>query len=87
MKAVAKESTEEKKDDFVAKPSFSDTLMIFKEYEFFIYDFKGKTGWQLGDFNDARYTVADNSVVLMIDPQSHRTNEFQAISVGGYRAG
>ena len=65
---ATKETTEEKKDDFIAKPSFTDTIMIFKDEEFFIYDWKKKSGWQLGDFNDAAYTVADNSVVMMIDP-------------------
>ena len=64
----------------------TDTVLIFRKDTFFMYDFNSKSGWQIGDITEAslRDTVRDNSSVVAVIPEEHKTNEMQAIVSGGW---
>ena len=81
---------EEKKDDgFVVEKDkeLQETLVIFENNQFLMYDFKTNRSWQVGDLESSQgyTTVAEDASIVRVIPGRHRTNAMQAIVSGGIR--
>jgi len=53
----------------------TETLVIFDKNQFLLYDFKQGRSWQVGDVESDTVTIAEDSRIVMIDNEKHRTNQ------------
>ena len=65
----------------------TETLIIFERNQFLLIDLKTDRSWQVGDVESQSYLVPDDSCIVMVDNERHRTNMCQAIVTGGYDMG
>ena len=89
MQPVVHDAPAEEKDDGfkVEEAKLTETLVIFAKNQFLLYDFKKNASWQVGDVESDTVTIAEDSQIVMIDNEKHRTNQCQAIVTGGYLLG
>ena len=52
----------------------TETLVVFDKNQFLLYDFKQDKSWQVGDVESDTVTIAEDSQIVMIDNEKHRTN-------------
>lgn len=64
----------------------TETAIIFKGSEFFLYDFKKTTGWLMGDVLEFSSLFPENASCVVVDPRIN-SNVMQVISSGGYNKG
>ncbi len=65
----------------------TETLVIFDRNQFLLYDFKQNRSWQVGDVESDSIVIPEDSSIVMIDNEKHRTNLCQAIVTGGFNMG
>ena len=53
----------------------TETLVVFDKNQFLLYDFKQDKSWQVGDVESDTVTIAEDSQIVMIDNEKHRTNQ------------
>ena len=61
----------------------TEALLIFRGNQFLLYDFTKNNSWQVGDYDTNHLIVDEDASIVMVDPQTHHTNEMQAIITGG----
>ena len=52
----------------------TETLVVFDRNQFVLYDFKSNSSWQVGDVENDSIVIPEDSSIIMIDNQKHRTN-------------
>lgn len=52
-----------------------------------LYDFKAEKSWQVGDVENEVVVIPEDSCIVMVDNEKHRTNLCQAIVTGGFAMG
>lgn len=65
----------------------TETLVIFERNQFLLHDFKQNRSWQVGDVENESIQIPEDSCIVMIDNERHRTNSCQAIVTGGFNMG
>jgi hypothetical protein len=65
----------------------TETLVVFDRNQFLLYDFKQNRSWQVGDVESDSIVIPEDSSIVMIDNEKHRTNLCQAIVTGGFNLG
>lgn len=65
----------------------TETLVIFERNQFLLYDFKTSKSWQVGDVENEVVVIPEDSCIVMVDNERHRTNLCQAIVTGGFNMG
>ena len=65
----------------------TETLIVFDRSQFLLYDFKHGRSWQVGDVENEDVAIPEDSCIVMIDNEKHRTNLCQAIVTGGFAMG
>lgn len=85
FQSVSYSGVEEGKDDgFQVEEGkqMTETIVIFDNNQFLLYDFKENKSWQVGDVEGAY--IPEDAQITMIDNEKHRTNACQAILTGGF---
>ena len=84
MQPVVHDAPAEEKDDGfkVEEAKLTETLVIFAKNQFLLYDFKTNASWQVGDV-EGEISINEAASTVMVDPETHRTNQFMAIISGG----
>lgn len=85
-------AVEPEQDDFVVNNSRyepKETLVVFEDNQFLLYDFKNGTSWQVGDVEGGSgyNPIAQDAAIVPVDQLTHRTEAMQAIVVGGTKGG
>ena len=90
MEARDFKAVEDDKDDgfeIQKDKELQDTIVIFDNNQFLLYDFKTNLSWQVGDLESSQgyTTIAEDASIVRVIPGRHRTNMMQAIVTGGIR--
>ena len=54
-----------------------ETLVVFENNQFVIYDFMSGSSWNIGDVETGKggyFTIAENSSIAQVIPGKHKTN-------------
>ena len=88
MQPVVHDAPAEEQDDGfkVEEAKLTETLIVFAKNQFLLYDFKKNASWQVGDV-EGQININDAASAVMVDPETHRTNQFMAIISGGSQHG
>ena len=52
----------------------TETLIVFERNQFLLYDFKEQRSWQVGDVENESISIPEDSCIVMVDNEKHRTN-------------
>ena len=65
----------------------TETIIIFERNQFLLMDLSKNRSWQVGDVENESVIIPEDSNIVMVDNEKHRTNLCQAIVTGGFNLG
>ena len=65
----------------------TETLIVVERNQFLLIDLKTNRSWQVGDVENESIVIPEDSSIVMVDNEKHRTNLCQAIISGGFNMG